>query len=490
LTRSFPRLRPLLPALAIGAIALSVRLAGLDAQSVTMDEVAELGLARLSIPEIVRSHDGFPPLYLLMLKGWLELAGPHSGRWLSVLLGMLIIPPAWHLGRIVGGLGTAWVAAGLVAISPIHVWYAQEARPNILFFLLAALAVWLFFRGMQEAGRRDWFWYAVVSLAGLYTHYYFLLLIAGLLASVPLAGGWRSRLPALTLVHGALALGAVGWIWLLPTDFDLQSGYLAPHLPLDLKSLAYTLVSFLFGFSAGPSLGELHVSRTGSTLLEAVPWGIAALAVCLLLLAPAWRDPVLRRWGLRLGIVILVPMVICGIAASAFDLGYRVRYVGWGATVLTVLLAAGLSHGWSRPAPMVGGLALVALSCVSLANRLWNPRYANEAAREAATYLEANASASSPVFVVSGYMAGPVEHYLGTGYRLLGLPVPDAGEAPDNALNAIQAEVGPGERFWLLYSRPWDGDPGGRLRDELLARARLRPVMEWPGMKLYEGIGW
>jgi hypothetical protein len=476
--------------IAVGVLALGIRLWGLESQSLTMDEVAELNLVRQSVPDIIRSQDGFPPLYLLLLKGWLAIVGPGSARLLSVLCGMLLIPAVWHIGRMVGGSTAAWAAAFLTAISPIHVWYAQEARANALFYLFAVLSLWLFLRAMRGIRGRDWAWYGLSAIAGLYTHYYFTLLIAGLLATVPLLPDARRQVGTLASVHALMALAALPWIWLLLPDLDLQSGYAAPHVPLDLKSLGYTLVTFLFGFSVGPSLRDLHVSQSGDTLREALPWGIAAATVCLLLVPPLWRSPGSRRWMLALGLTIVLPIAACGIAAAVFNLGFRVRYVAWGASLLLVLLSAAIVHGRRSAGTVVATVILIGLSVLSLMNRQWNGRYSNEDARGAATYVATSVPRSSPVFVTSGYMAEVVSHYLGRDWQLRALPtLPPAGP-PTPGLEVIRADVPPGARFWLLYSRPWDGDPGGRLRDELRTQAELRLIADWPGMELYEGRGW
>ncbi len=471
----------------LGLLAVGLRLWHLNSQSATMDEVAELFLVSRTATEIIHTQDGFPPLYHLLLKGWLAVLGPDTARWLSVLCGLALIPVIWHLGKLIGGTRTAWIAAFLAAISPVHVWYAQEARANVLFYFLVVSAVYFFFRVMEEARRRDWMWYGVTALLGLYTHYYFSLVIAGLLATVPLFPGARRGFPALVRVHLLLAFLSLPWIWLLIPDLGLQSGYAAPHVPLNLKAIGYTLVTFLFGFSVGPSLRELHVSRSGETLLQAIPWAIAAVAVCLLALLAGWRDLASRRWALRLGIVILVPIVVCGLAAASLDLGFRVRYVAWGASLLLVLLAAGIARG-GRAAVVSAGL-LVSLSLVSLTNRFWNPRYSNEDTRSAARYLATVSSSSTPVFVTSGYMAGALAYYLVEPWHPRALP-DLAGSGPGTALEEIKSEAGAGQSFWLVYSRPWDGDPGGRLRDQLESTASLQLRAEWPGVQLYEGRGW
>jgi mannosyltransferase len=484
------RHRNILGALAVGGLALGLRLWGLGAQSLTMDEVGEVALARQPVRHIVFAQDGFPPLYHLLLRGWIGAFGSDAARWFSVLCGMLLIAVVWRLGRMAGGTTTAWVGAVLVAVSPIHVWYSQEARANMLFYLLAVLATWLFFRAMESDRPRDWLLYGLAAVAGIYSHYYFPLVIAALLVAVLLERDARPRIGRLALVHGAIAAAAIPWLMLLGPDLQLQSGYTPLSQPLDIKSLGYTIVTFLLGFSVGPSVRDLHTSRAGRTLLEAAPWGVAALAICAAVVRSLWTTPSTHRWSMRLGVVLALPIAACGVAATMLDLGYRIRYVAWGATILLVLLALAIAQGRRLKTTWAAAALLVVLSAVSLVNRNTDGRYMNEDAKGVAAYIVATLPAASPIFVTSGYMAAPMRHYLGPAWAVRSLPPAGVRGRPTEALEAIKGAVSPGEPFWLVYSRPWDDDPGGRVREELQSLAGLSRHREWAGMELYEGKGW
>jgi hypothetical protein len=198
----------------------------------------------------------------------------------------------------------------------------------------------------------------------------------------------------------------------------------------------------------------------------------------------------LRPWAVRLGIVTAVPVVACGIAASTLDVGFRVRYVAWGSSLLLVLLSAAIVHGRRQASTVLAAVVLVVVSALSLGNRAWNTRYSNEDTRGAAVYLTHSVPRRDQIFVTSGYMAAPIEYYLREARQVRRLPNVPRTVDPAAGLDVIRAKVAKAERFWLLYSRPWDGDPGGRLRDELRTLAGLRRVAAWPGVELYEGRGW
>ncbi len=482
------RLQPAL--LAIMLLGLVLRLWGIRSQSMSMDEVGELRLSQETIPNILTATDGFPPLYHLVLRGWIALFGIDSARWLSVVCGMLLLGVVWQLGKLIGGRRTAIAGSLLVAVSPVNVWYAQESRANMLFYLLAVTAIWLWHRALANGRGLDWTWYALCALAGLYSHDFFTLVIAGLLASLLLEPDRWARLKTAAVVHGLVALGAIPWLFLLSPDLHLQANYGIAAVGLDLKTLAYTLVTLLFGFSVGPSLRDLHGSHTGSVLMEALPWGVAAAAITLAFAWVLWTTPAVRPWVWRLGIVAGVPILACGVADAILDLGYRVRYVAWVSVPILMLFGLALAHGRRRTIAAGAAGLMVVLSAVSLINRNLVGRYMNEDTRSAATYLSATPKESGPIFVASSYMATPLRHYLGAGRTAVGLPAAGRDGDPRTPLDEIAREVAAGEPFWLVYSRPWDDDPRGRLKEELVRNGALELEAEWPGVELYRARGW
>src|SRR6185436_9474480 len=122
------------------ALGLLLRLWHLGTQSLSMDEVTDSGIAAQSIRSVVSTRDGFPPLYSLLAHTWLGFFGdPASLRILSVIFGTISIFVVWHLGRLAGGEVVSVPAALLLAVSPLHISFSQEARVYSLYFLLAVL---------------------------------------------------------------------------------------------------------------------------------------------------------------------------------------------------------------------------------------------------------------------------------------------------------------------------------------------------------------
>lgn len=132
-------------ALTVGALAL--RLWRLDQLSLWLDEGFTVMYSRLPWSELLGlrgQYDVHPPLYYALVKlvsGWLPDA--TAGRTVSAVSGALLVPVAYRLARLVIDPRAAVVAAAVVAIAPLHVWYSREAR----MYALALLAVGNFLPG-------------------------------------------------------------------------------------------------------------------------------------------------------------------------------------------------------------------------------------------------------------------------------------------------------------------------------------------------------
>jgi hypothetical protein len=208
------------------------------------------------------------------------------------------------------------------------------------------------------------------------------------------------------------------------------------------------------------------------------------------------------------------------------DVGPKVRYWSWILLPLLVWLAAGAARGWNGRARWLTRASLATLlgvQALAVLNSHRDPRYAVEDIRSAAGYLEQHASIDEPIFVVSDYMAPPLRYYL-NGEQTLENWLPhvehDAneqyessdrvqasakrlihprseedvrGSAPldDAALNewldTVRFLATDDGRFWLVYSRPFHGDPEGKLLTFLLDDDWITLNSEFAGVKLYRG---
>ena len=167
--------------MALLLLAFALRIFLLDGQSIWWDEGISLHLGTSDLAAIFgdRLNNIHPPLYFILLKGWMALTGVtvFSARYLSVLAGWLLVPAVYAISVRWFNRRLGLLAAFLAAISAISVIYAQEIRVYALLPLayLALLAVTReLTRRDTSPARKEWVLWAalgIVSWMALHLHY-------------------------------------------------------------------------------------------------------------------------------------------------------------------------------------------------------------------------------------------------------------------------------------------------------------------------------
>ena len=134
-----------------------LRLFHLGTKSLWMDEAASVALARMSWRQyawVWWRQEGNMTAYYLLLRPWLHLGQSETWiRLLSVVFGIAAIPAIFYVTRRLTDTTTALMAAALLAVSPAHIYYSQEARSYSLTMFLLLLSSFFFVRAVME--RRD-----------------------------------------------------------------------------------------------------------------------------------------------------------------------------------------------------------------------------------------------------------------------------------------------------------------------------------------------
>ncbi len=126
--------------------------------------------------EALSAHPEHSPLYFLMARGWLQTFGHSIGtlRLLSAIIGILVIPAAYWAGvALFESTVSGWAIASVVAISPFHVLYAQEARQYSLWTIAILLSSAALVQAMRRSTVKNWGLYAVTMALGLYSHIFY-----------------------------------------------------------------------------------------------------------------------------------------------------------------------------------------------------------------------------------------------------------------------------------------------------------------------------
>lgn len=409
----------------------------------------------------------------------------------SALAGVAAVPLLGAAAARLRDRRTGQWAALLMAINPFHVWYSQEGRGYALMILFCILAGYLFLVMQQEGP--TWKRALLLALSGAGA-------MAGNLAAaflwVALGATWlidvvsgRSQRPWLWLAAftGGLLLVApwlleAGGIWavdrILPGTGTGEA--LRGESTFTLLAVPYSLFSYVFGFSLGPSLAELHLLDARSILREDWPW-LAGGAVPAIVLGLIGLGGLGRR-RLFLLLWIAVPLAILAVLAVRNIKPWNARYAAAAMPWVVVLLAAGAARLRPRWRAVVG-IWLVGLTLTSLAGYYWDGRYAKEDVRAAAAYLDSANAAGEPVLVpsvtevFSYYYSGP-----GTVIDSFNQPILDG---PAAARGFLGAKLGESDGFWVVWARPWFLDPRGFLLETLATDGRLEPEFAADGVEVF-----
>ncbi|RCJ39723.1 hypothetical protein A6770_11600 [Nostoc minutum NIES-26] len=113
-----------------------------------------------------------PPLYYVIVRLWVQVFGNSvtATRSLSAIISLLAFPCIyWLCLELFESPIIAWTSIVLLAVSPLHVLYAQEARQFSLWTVTILLESALLLRAMRLGSKQLWRIYGVTVALGLYT---------------------------------------------------------------------------------------------------------------------------------------------------------------------------------------------------------------------------------------------------------------------------------------------------------------------------------
>jgi uncharacterized membrane protein len=183
-------------------------------------------------------HPEHSPLYYLLVR----LIAPYfdppvaGARLLSAFISLLLFPAVYLLTKelFLQSKSAPLIALCLIALSPIQILYAREARQYALYQVLVIFASFYFLKACRND--RSWRWYGVMLVMGLYTHLLFGLLI---LAHALILGidkhcrsKWRIFFTSVGVSMGCFS----PWIWVVFINLAELKRYTAwMYAPLPLN---------------------------------------------------------------------------------------------------------------------------------------------------------------------------------------------------------------------------------------------------------------
>jgi len=197
--------------LMITVLGLFLRLTFLDLKSVWLDEAASFCFAKespLDLPRLLGSTDNHPPLYYLILHFFLQYgSNEFILRLSSIIAGTLTIPVVYLLGKKLFSPLIGLLSSTLMTLSPMHIYYSQEARMYPLFTLLTVSSIYFFIDfSNRKPNCKSWIGYVGLATLSLYTHYFGLLLLGLSLVYVVFIYVWKKLFIKNILSYGAAFL--------------------------------------------------------------------------------------------------------------------------------------------------------------------------------------------------------------------------------------------------------------------------------------------
>lgn len=129
-----------------------------------------------TVKGLVQEEPQLTPLYFVMARYWAKLFGASIAamRSFPAITSLLVFPCVyWLCLELFESSLVGWIAIALIAVSPFHLVYAQEARPYTLWVLTTLLSSASLLRAMRVKTNRSWGIYAATLPLGLYSFLFF-----------------------------------------------------------------------------------------------------------------------------------------------------------------------------------------------------------------------------------------------------------------------------------------------------------------------------
>jgi 4-amino-4-deoxy-L-arabinose transferase-like glycosyltransferase len=461
---------------AVLVLGAALRFYRLDRESLWTDEVLSVELARRPWPALLSAtqEDGHPPLYLTALRLWVGAFGDgETGvRSLSAVIGVATLAAFFVLAARLLPMRGALLATLLLACSPYHVYYSQEARNYALLLLLTVLSYLALLAWDERPRPGRAIAYVAATALLLYTHVFgFFVWGAQILWTFARArqrgDGLARLLPSM-----AIAVLVLPWLFAPWTAMLLrQTSARTTGLHLTRPSL-WSLFTSAYQFTGAPPTAVVLLPAAALELYHALVRDEGQIT------AEGGRELSRRQRAVLLllwaALPQLVPFVISQFAVPI----YITRATIVTLPVLYLLAAAFLDR--------LGGrwcFALVSIAVLSSlgAQALYFKGRTKEQWREAAGTVDARAQAGDVVVFDAGYGRRGFDHYShAPALRKIAIANDLTSPAGARELAVLPADT---RRLWVVRFQRTAGRE--RVVEALAARYQLAGFAAYQGIELF-----
>lgn len=335
------------------ALCISMRLFEITQKNLWFDEVFSWHISLNSFYEIIvrTSNDIHPPLYYFVLKIWMFLFGDSvfAIRLLSSVFTSSAIFFIYPVSRRFLSPVNSLIVLLLYIISPLNIYYSQEARMAAMNLFLNAGSIYFFVKlalgklhaekgfDFNQVFRIKTIWgYILFSAAALYTHYFSFFILAGQVVYL-IAVNRRSlgNLKPYILIYSAIMLLYFPWI---PQLIEHISRGQAWRTPQTLFAAAKEYVNFLKDINLG-----LYYHYTDLELVRYISIFLAIVIIVSLLKIVSHRQSISEGSNkLLILLIVFVPLILAGIISIRQKVEFY-RYLSILVPYILIFIVFGMS---------------------------------------------------------------------------------------------------------------------------------------------------
>ncbi|MCI0621609.1 MAG: glycosyltransferase family 39 protein, partial [Acidobacteria bacterium] len=399
--------QPYIILLAFTLAGLCLRLYGLGDKSLWLDELKSIEHAHfihLGTLFAPLGGDAHPPLFFVLLKGWLLLGDSEFHlRLLSVVPGTLVIPATYLLGRQFLPVRACLLSALLAAVSPFLLLHDREVRMYPLLVLWTTLSLYFFIKALRENRMQQWVGFTVFTCLNVYTHYHSFLVLASMwLFFVLRFKQYRQAWKALVLSHVVIAMAFIPW---LPTFFYHLRRF-SEFIPLDLFPAVW-----------GGWLKPLYLFFSLSLGQTVMPWNFLVVIPGAIIFAFLFVWGIKSLYGSTETLQFVVVFLFFPIFLALLKSTFMPRYLVFVAPIFYLVIGEGIS-AIDHPKLRACVIALM-LSAVTVplqnyyTNREFHILHYVDPLREVGNYLRENVQADDYVMNMGGGVGRVIKYYWG-----------------------------------------------------------------------------
>jgi mannosyltransferase len=385
-------------------------------ESLRLDESQSIWQSNRSIYGIFETlaRDVHVPLYPVMLHFWRKAFGEmiEIERNLSLLFYLLSIPAAYAVSKfLTKSKQIGLYVATLFSISPFLNWYGNELRMYSLLVLIVLSSHYLFLKVYlaKKANWQIWLGYIVISLVGIYTHYFYFFII---LCQYIFFLLYRRNF-AKNSIYGFLAHALFVFVTFLPwVIFVKKIDSASSSAPLLFRPTSIDIINIysqhFFGFQSD-NLNSLLISL----------WPLLTI-FCLYLLK---KQTVIDPKYVYLFITTFLPTILAIIISLTLRPVLLSRYLIITLPSLFILVSI-LLFAKRTFASSVAQVVFLIVVFTGLVKEISNPNIAvKENYREAIAYINKEAKTTDIVTLSAPFTVYPFDYYYNSSTTIESIPM-------------------------------------------------------------------